>query len=467
MIELKGSSWQQRYSMKEIFTLQCRILDKPTALAKLCDIIGRTGSQINEIKLVGVDGQYLLRDITIFSPDKDSVKKIADSAKSAEGITILNIRNETLQTHNRGSIDVVSRLHIKSLTDLRMVYTPGVAEVCQTIEKDPDKAWELTGICDRVAIATNGTAVLGLGDIGTLGSLPVMEGKASIMAEFVNISAFPILIDSKDPDVFVETMVRIASGFGAIQMEDVAAPECFEIEDKLNERLNIPVFHDDQHGTATIVLAALINALKLTGRRKENSTALMLGAGAAGTAITKILLGFGLCDIVVYDSRGPIYRGRTEKMNKYKEELANITNKKNQKCSLADGFKGKDIFIGVARPNMVTKQMVASMAKKAIVLPLSNPVGEISKEEAFEAGAAIAADGRDINNAQAYPGIFRGALDAKATEITMAMKVAAAEKIAELSPQGQLVPDVLDRQIHRQIADAVANAWIKEHPAIF
>ena len=216
------------------------------------------------------------------------------------------------------------------------------------IQKDNSKVWELTGICDRVAIVTNGTAVLGLGDIGVLGSLPVMEGKASIMSEFVNISAFPILIDSKDPDVFVETIVRIASGFGAIQMEDVAAPECFEIEDKLNERLNIPVFHDDQHGTAVIVLAALINALKLTGRRKENCSVLMLGAGAAGTAVSKILLGFGIGDIVVYDSFGLIYRGRTEKMNKYKEELANITNKKNQKCSLADGFKGKDIFIGVS-----------------------------------------------------------------------------------------------------------------------
>jgi malate dehydrogenase (oxaloacetate-decarboxylating) len=188
----------------------------------------------------------------------------------------------------------------------------------------------------------------------------------------------------------------------------------------------------------------------------------MLGAGAAGTAVSKILLGFGIGDIVVYDSTGPIYRGRTEKMNKYKEELANITNKKNQKCSLADGFKDKDIFIGVSRPNMITKQMVSLMAKNAIVFPLSNPVGEISKEEAFEAGAAIAADGRDINNAQAYPGIFRGALDAKATKITMKMKLAAAEKIAELAPQGQLLPDVLDRQIHRQIANAAAEAWIKE-----
>jgi len=462
MLELKGTSWQQRYSMKEIFTLQCRMKDSPLVFAQLCEIIAKTSSFLSDVKITSAEDKFLIRDIMIFAPDKEQIEKIIQQAEATGEIKILNIRNETLQTHNRGSIEVISRMPIRSLTDLRMVYTPGVAEVCEVIEKEPAKAWELSGICDRVAIVTNGTAVLGLGDIGVLGSLPVMEGKASIMAEFVGISAFPILIDSKDPDVFVETVVRIASGFGAIQMEDVAAPQCFEIEEKLSEKLNIPVFHDDQHGTAVIVLAALINALKLTGKKKESCSVLMLGAGAAGTAISKILLGFGIGDIVVYDSFGPIYRGRKEKMNKYKDELAQITNKKNQKSPLADGFAGKDIFIGVSRPNMITKQMVSKMAKNAICFPLSNPVGEISKEEAIEAGAAVAADGRDINNAQAYPGIFRGALDARATKITMEMKLAAAQKIAESAPKGELVPDCLDRQIHRQIADAVRDAWAKK-----
>jgi malate dehydrogenase (oxaloacetate-decarboxylating) len=281
------------------------------------------------------------------------------------------------------------------------------------------------------------------------------------MAEFVNINAFPILIDTKDVDTFVETVVRISAGFGAIQMEDIAAPECFEIEDKLNDRLNIPVFHDDQHGTAVIVLAALINALKLAGKKKERCSVIMLGAGAAGIAISKILLGFGIGDIVLYDSFGPVYRGRTEKMNKYKQKIAELTNKNNQKCPLAEGFAGKDIFIGVSRPNMITKKMIASMNKGPIVFPLSNPVGEITKEEAKEAGAAIAADGRDCNNAQAYPGIFRGALDARATEITYEMKLAAASKIAELAPEGNLLPDVLDRNIHKQVAKAVAESWLK------
>ncbi|MCK4751969.1 MAG: NADP-dependent malic enzyme [Planctomycetes bacterium] len=353
-------------------------------------------------------------------------------------------------------------MEIKSLTDLRLVYTPGVASVCKEIENDAAAAWEWTGICDRVAIVTNGTAVLGLGDIGTLASLPVMEGKASIFAEFANISAFPMLIDTKDVDKFVETVVLTAKCFGAIQLEDVAAPACFEIEEKLIEKLDIPVFHDDQHGTATVVLAALINALKQTGKKKEDCSVIMLGGGSAGIAISKMLLEFGIGDIVVYDSVGAIYRGREEKMNPYKKQIAEITNKKNEKGNVTEGFAGKEIFIGVSQPNIVSKDMVASMAKDPIVLPLSNPIGEISKEEAIEAGAAITADGRDINNALAYPGIFRGALDAKATEINLEMKIAAAERIAELAAEGMLLPDMLDREVHRKVAEAVAQTWLKQ-----
>jgi len=459
MTELKGTSWQQRYSMSEIFTLRCRILDKTGMLAKLCELIAQNGGHVGEIKLITAETKHQIRDISVYLPAKVNLNNLLNAIKAADGLDVINITNETLRTHHRGSIDVVSRMPIRSLTDLRMVYTPGVAEVCENIQNDPAAAWELTGICDRIAIVTNGTAVLGLGDIGPLASLPVMEGKASILAEFVNISAFPILIDTKDADVFVETVVRIASGFGLIQLEDVAAPKCFEIEDKLKEKLNIPVFHDDQHGTATIVLAALINALKYTNKKKEDCSVLMLGAGAAGIAVSKILLEFGVGDIVLYDSTGPIYRSRKEKMNKYKVQMAELTNKNNQKCPLAEGFKRKDIFIGVTKPNLVSKDMIASMNKDPIVFPLANPVGEISKQDALDAGAAITADGRDCNNAQAYPGILRGALDAKATQITMQMKMAAAEKIAELSEQNALLPDALDREIHKKIAQTVADAW--------
>jgi len=459
MAELKGTSWQQRYSMKEIFTLRCRILDKTGMLAKLCELIAKNGGHVGEIKLFAAETKHQIRDITVYLPARENLNNLLDTIKAAEGLDVINITNETLRTHLRGSIDVVSRMPIRSLTDLRMVYTPGVAEVCENIQNDPATAWELTGICDRVAIVTNGTAVLGLGDIGPLASLPVMEGKASILAEFVNISAFPILIDTKDTDVFVETVVRIASGFGLIQLEDVAAPKCFEIEDKLKEKLNIPVFHDDQHGTATIVLATLINALKYTNKKKEDCSLLMLGAGAAGTAVSKILLEFGIGDIVLYDSTGAIYRGRKEGMNKYKVQIAELTNKNNQKCPLAEGFKGKDIFIGVTKPNLVSKDMISSMNKDPIVFPLANPVGEISKQDALDAGAAITADGRDCNNAQAYPGILRGALDAKATQINMQMKIAAAEKIAELAEQNTLLPDALDMEIHKKIARAVTDTW--------
>ncbi len=432
---------------------------------KLSSAIGLADAHLGAVSLTGLEDGYKIRDVTVYLKSKEQLDKLLGIIKTVKGIDVLNVTDDILETHRRGSIEVISRAKLRSLTDLRMVYTPGVASVCEEVKKNPAAAWGLTGICDRVAIITNGTAVLGLGNIGVLPSLPVMEGKASIMAEFVNISAFPVLIDTEDVDIFVDTLVRIASGFGAIQLEDVAAPSCFEIEEKLKARLKIPVFHDDQHGTATVVLAALINALKYTGKKKEKCSAIILGAGAAGVAVSQMLLGFGIGDIVLYDSTGPIYRGRTENMNPYKKQLAEITNKKNQKAPLAEGFAGKDIFIGVSRPNMVEKKMIALMAKDPIVFPLSNPVGEISKEDAVEAGAAIAADGRDINNALAYPGIFRGALDAKATEINLEMKLAAAKKIAELAPQNELLPDILDRAVHKSIAEAVAEAWRSQKTA--
>jgi len=458
VIELKGTSWQQRYSMPEIFTFRCKILDKPEIFAKLSECIGSCGCHLGDIKLIDIDRDHLIRDVTVYLKSKGDVAGLSEAINSIDGLEVLSVCDETLETHRRGSIEIYSKMPIRTLTDLRMVYTPGVAGACNAIVDQEQAAWDYTGICNRVAIATNGTAVLGIGDIGVLASLPVMEGKASIFAEFVGISAFPVLIDTKDPDEFVETMIRISKGFGAVQLEDVAAPACFEIEEKLRERLNIPVFHDDQHGTATIVLAALINAIKQTGRKVEDSSVVMLGAGAAGIAISKILLKFGVSDIVVYDSTGPLYRGREEKMNKYKRQLAEITNKDNVKGTLLEGFKGRDIFIGVSRPNMVSMEMVSSMAKDPIVLPLSNPIGEISKEQAYQAGAAIAADGRDINNALAYPAIFRGALDAKATQINLTMQMACAKRLAELAPQGTLLPDILNREVHMHAAKAVAES---------
>jgi len=459
MFDMRKTSWQQRYSATKIFTLRCRILDKPGMFAKLCECLGRVGANLGSINLVNLESEHKIRDVTIYLKKAEQLDELLGLIEQTPGIEVIAVTDEILQTHHRGSIEVVSRAKLQTLTDLRMVYTPGVALVCEQIQNNPDKAWELTGICDRIAIVTNGTAVLGLGDIGPLASLPVMEGKASILAEFVGVSGFPILIDTKDVDTFIETVIRIAPGFGAIQLEDVAAPACFEIEEKLNNRLNIPIFHDDQHGTATVVLAALINALKQTNKDLQQCSVIILGCGAAGIAVSKMLLEYGVGDIVIYDSKGPIYRRRTENMNPYKQQLAELTNKANCKGPLSEGFVGRDIFIGLSRPNMVTKQMIASMAPKPIVFPLANPVGEISKEQALRAGAAIAADGRDINNALAYPGIFRGALDAHASEITMKMKLAAARQLASLAAEDELLPDILDKQVHKKVAQVVAEAW--------
>lgn len=455
---MKGTSWQQRYSAPEIFTLNCKILDKPSVFGELVSVISSMGVNIGEIKQVDVDEKYKIRDITLHISDKDELKEVLDKINALDGAEVLGVVDEVMETHRRGAIDVKSRKPIRSLTDLRMVYTPGVADVCRKIAEDRSASWDYTGICDRVAIVTNGTAVLGLGDIGPLEGLPVMEGKAAIFAEFVDISAFPVLINTKDPAEFTDIVVKTADTFGAIQLEDVAAPACFEIERALRDKLDIPVFHDDQHGTATITLAAIINCLKLTKKKAEDCNVIMLGAGAAGIAISKILMEFGINDIVVYDSAGALYKGRKEKMNPYKQELVEITNKQNQKCEFAKGFSGKDIFIGVSRPNMVSKEMIKAMNTEPIVLALSNPVGEISKEDALEAGASVTADGRDINNALAYPAIFRGALDARASEITMEMQIAAADRIAELAVGDELLPDILDKNVHSQIAEAVKNA---------
>jgi malate dehydrogenase (oxaloacetate-decarboxylating) len=460
-MELKNLAWQERYRATQIYTLQCKILDKPGMFGKVADAIGAAGVNIGSTDITGVDGEYQIRNIGVFCQNKAVLDKVVSEVRNIAGVEVLGVRDEVLEIHRRGTIEMKSRIPINSLTDLRMIYTPGVAMACQEIEKNPSLAWDMTGICDRVAIVTNGTAILGLGDIGNLAGLPVMEGKAAIFAEFTGISAVPVLIDSKDPDTVVDIVAKTAKSYGAIQLEDIAAPECFEIEDRLKELLDIPVFHDDQHGTATVVLAAMINCLKKTNRKIEDCKAVMLGAGAAGYAITMALLKFGIGDIVVYDSFGPIYRGRTEKMNRYKQKLAEMTNKNNEKGTLLDGFKGKDIFIGVARPKMVSKEMIAAMNKNALVFPLSNPEGEIDVQDAIEAGAAVAADGRTINNALAYPALFRGALDVKAEDITFEMQLAAAKTLASLAKDGDLLPDVLDRNVHKITAAAVAAAWKK------
>ena len=460
-MHLDDVCWQDRYNASRVYTIRCEIADKPDMLGKLTAAIGSAGLQIVNTSIVELTDTTKTLDIVVLASSADQVGNAEKAVNAADEMGVVAICDEVMDIHKRGAIEMVSRVPIESLTDLRMIYTPGVAEVCKHIEKKPEDAYKYTGICDRIAVVTDGTAVLEMGNIGPLASLPVMEGKAAIFAEFANLSAVPVLINSNDPDTIVNTTALISQSYGAIQLEDIAAPACFEVEEKLRAMLDIPVLHNDQHGTATVVLAALINALKITNKKPEESTVLMLGAGAAGIAISKMLLDFGIKDIVIYDSTGPLYKGRTERMNPWKTEIAEITNKEGITCPLAEGFKGKNIFIGVAQPNMVTKEMIASMAPDPIAFPLSNPVGEISRQEAAQAGAAVTADGRSLNNAQAYPGLFRGALDARAKKFTMEMLIAAATTLANFAEAPNLLPDMLDRNIHQQIAEAVAKAAIK------
>lgn len=451
-------SLQERYKATNVFTLKCKILDKPGMLSKVTGAVSSADVNIDQIKTLKIDSDCRICSITIFCRNIDDVEVVKAEIAKLDGVELVNIIDEVLEIHRRGTIETKSRVEIKDLTDLRMVYTPGVAAACKKIVDDPKAAWEMTGICDRVAIVSDGTAVLGLGDIGPAASLPVMEGKAAIFAEFVGISGVPIVLDTKDPDTIIKTVQLISKTFGAIQLEDIAAPACFEIEDKLRKLLDIPVFHDDQHATATVVLAALINALKIVNKKAEDCRAIIIGAGAAGYAITQILLKFGLKDIVVYDAGGVIYRGRKEMMTPHIERLAEVTNKDNISGSLEEGFAGRDIFIGVARPNLVSKEMIASMADNAIAFPLSNPIGEITVEDAKDAGAAITADGRTINNALAFPGLFRGALDVKASNITAEMQMAAADTLAKMATDGMLLPDMMDKDVHKAVTQASAQA---------
>lgn len=389
----------------------------------------------------------------------------------------MSIYEESLKFHEelRGKIEVVSRVEITSSKDLSLAYTPGVAQPCLEIQSDPDKAYIYTRKWNTIAIISDGTAVLGLGDIGPLASLPVMEGKAVLFKSFADVDAFPIVLDTKNVDEIIETIVRIAPSFGGINLEDISAPRCFEVEGRLKEKLDIPVFHDDQHGTAIVVLAGLINALKLTNKELSGIKVVVNGAGAAGTSITRLLLSSGVTNIIVCDKNGALYRGMEFK-DEAKDVVANITNPDNLSGTLGDVIKGTDVFIGVSAPGVLTGEMVKTMNKDSIIFAMANPTPEIFPDDAKAAGARIIGTGRSdfpnqVNNVLAFPGIFRGALDVRARDINEAMKVAAAYAIAQsISPSDlnddNIIPKAFDRNVQKKVAAAVREAAISSGVAM-
>lgn len=366
-----------------------------------------------------------------------------------------------------GKIETVSKAAVKSREDLALAYTPGVAEPCKVIAENPEAAYTYTIKSNTVAVISDGSAVLGLGNIGPLAAMPVMEGKAVLFKEFGGINAFPICLDTQDTEEIIETVVRIAPAFGGINLEDISAPRCFEIEERLKERLPIPVFHDDQHGTAIVVLAGIINALKVTGKNKETAQVVVNGAGSAGIAITKLLLTYGFQNITLCDKAGMICEGM-EGLNWMQEKMAKVTNLGKRTGSLADALKGADIFVGVSAPGIVTPEMVASMNRDAILFAMANPVPEIMPDLAREAGARVVGTGRSdfpnqVNNVLIFPGIFRGALEGRACAITEEMKLAAAEAIASLVSEEELSDvNILPAAFDPRVADAVSQA-VKEH----
>lgn len=390
-----------------------------------------------------------------------------------EGVVIMsNVDKAALELHkeNQGKLEIVSKVDLGSSKDLTLAYTPGVAAPCLEIKDDYNKIYDYTTKSNMVAVVTNGTAVLGLGNIGAGAGLPVMEGKAVLFKSFAGVDAVPLCLNSRNVDDICQTVEMLEPGFGGINLEDIKAPECFDIETRLKETMNIPVFHDDQHGTAVVAVSALMNGFKLLGKRFRDAKVVVNGAGAAGMAITRLLQAVGTKHIILCDTKGAIYEGRAEGMNPYKENIARITNKRKEAGSLVDVIKGADVFIGVSVARCVTEEMVKSMNKDAIIMAMANPEPEIMPELAKKAGARIVCTGRSdfpnqVNNLLAFPGIFRGALDVRATDINTEMKIAAATAIASLIPEDELSEDNIiispfDKRVAPRVASAVAQAAI-------
>jgi malate dehydrogenase (oxaloacetate-decarboxylating) len=454
-------------SAQYAITIRLEYPHAPGWIAKVSGVIGKRGGMISAIDFVQVRQGRTIRDYTVECSSTEHAERIIDGIKGISGVQVRSVSDDTFLMHLGGKLEIRSKVPLNTRADLSMAYTPGVARVCMAIHDDPRTSFNLTIRRNCIAVVSDGSAVLGLGNIGAAAAMPVMEGKAVLFKEFGGVDAFPLCIESQDPEDIINFCERIAPSFGGINLEDISAPRCFFIEERLKEELDIPVFHDDQHGTAAVVLAGLINALKITGKDPDGIKVVVSGAGAAGVACTKIIMGHGIGNIVVCDSRGAISRARDFRKNKVKRWVAENTNPDGESGSLEEVIAGADVFVGVSVPHVLSREGIRKMAKDPIVFAMSNPEPEVRPEEVHDIVAVMATGRSDypnqINNVLAFPGIFRGALDARAEDIDEAMVLAAAKAIAdiisddELSPE-YIVPSVFNRKVAKHVATAVASA---------
>lgn len=447
-------------------TLRIEVINKPGMFGRVATAIGNVGGDIGAVDIVSVGKGLIIRDINVNAKDEAHEKQIIESVKKVEGVRIIHVSDMTFLMHHGGKIGIYNKIPVRNRNDLSMVYTPGVARVCTAIHHDKEKAYRFTIKRNSIAIVTDGSAVLGLGDIGPEAAMPVMEGKAMLFKEFADIDAFPLALSTKNAEEIIKVIKYISPAFGGINLEDISAPRCFEIEERLKTELDIPVFHDDQHGTAVVIIAALINAAKVVEKRLENLKIVISGAGAAGTATCKMLLKIGIKDIVVCDRVGSIYKGRKEHMNPIKEWISENTNPRMIKGSLSDAMTGADVFIGVSAPNLITVNDIKRMSHDPIVFALANPEPEISLEDAIP-HAKIFATGRSdypnqINNMLCFPGLFRGLLNSRAKEVNDEIKLAASMAIASMVDEKDLsedyiVPSIFDRRVVAEVAAKVSE----------
>lgn len=460
---------QIQLPLSQSFTMRLKYPNRVGMFARIVGAIGKHGGDLGGVDIVSTEGATMVRDVTVRSRSREHGAEIIRAVQRLPGVELVNVSDRVFLLHLGGKIAIHNKVAVNTRDTLSQVYTPGVARVSEAIAENPRKAWQLTIKGNAVAVVTDGSAVLGLGNIGPEAALPVMEGKAMLFKEFADIDAYPICLDTQETEAIVRTVAHLAPGFGGINLEDIAAPRCFEIEAALQKRLDIPVFHDDQHGTAIVVLAALLNALRCLRRKLSSQRIVILGAGAAGTAIARMLQSAGARDVVVCDRHGALEPGRKD-LNPTKQALAASTNPRRVGGPLGKAIEGAQVFIGVSGPGLVTTRMLRRMAPRPVVFALANPTPEIMPEEAAKV-AAIVATGRSdypnqINNVLAFPGVFRGALNVRARRINEAMQLAAARAIAESIPPRQLsaeyiVPSVFNREVVVAVSRAVEQAAIE------